>query len=459
MTYFQEKAHAFKAGAILVIALGRYQARYVSGVLFLASSMLVLNAAPTPEYGGKLSCGAFELHAPSPFPVPESFHTRAFASACFEGLTRLDADGEVIPGVATDWYTEDSRTWRFQLALDVTFHDGQPVTTADIRQAWEYTLRLRGARVLTWPLWCIAGAEEFLSGEAQHVSGIRTLTDARLEVELSEPCPVFPEALAQPAAWIARQESGAWMGTGPFEIIEWNTDNIRLGRWDAYRWGRSYLDAIDLVYYPETRRARAAFDFEVGTRQMLWDTESGRDVPLHICLEISPTASSQSNWYRAIRYAIDVEALLRLRQIASPAQMRFLGEKVENHPAWQPYRPFKAYRMVRLADGDEAGLHSLAFAPLPGRSGTAVARRIERGPTDAGIRSRLVMDSGDSASDLYLLPIEFSGDLLGQIEPGPGVHPLLILYRDALKVQVSDSLRGWHLTGGRPAWESLWFAR
>ena len=49
------------------------------------------------------------------------------------GLTRLNEDGSVSPGLATSWVATDSgKIFTFYLRKDVNWHDGKPVTAQDI---------------------------------------------------------------------------------------------------------------------------------------------------------------------------------------------------------------------------------------------------------------------------------------------------------------------------------------
>ena len=57
---------------------------------------------------------------------------RELTSLIFDGLTRYEK-GELIPALALGWeISEDGRTVRFTLRDDVTWHDGEPVTAADV---------------------------------------------------------------------------------------------------------------------------------------------------------------------------------------------------------------------------------------------------------------------------------------------------------------------------------------
>src|ERR687893_589988 len=52
----------------------------------------------------------------------------------FDNLTQFDADAQLVPGLARFWKTDASgRTYTFHLRRDARFHDGKPVTAADVQ--------------------------------------------------------------------------------------------------------------------------------------------------------------------------------------------------------------------------------------------------------------------------------------------------------------------------------------
>src|SRR6266511_5948918 len=52
----------------------------------------------------------------------------------FDGLTQFDADGRLLPGLADRWTVErGGLRYLFHLRAGVKFHDGRPVTAADVR--------------------------------------------------------------------------------------------------------------------------------------------------------------------------------------------------------------------------------------------------------------------------------------------------------------------------------------
>ena len=53
----------------------------------------------------------------------------------FEGLVRLDAAGNIVPGVAERWDTSpDGLLWRFHLRPQAQWSNGQPVTATHLHE-------------------------------------------------------------------------------------------------------------------------------------------------------------------------------------------------------------------------------------------------------------------------------------------------------------------------------------
>jgi oligopeptide transport system substrate-binding protein len=66
----------------------------------------------------------------------ESWAANTVGLDIFEGLTRIDATGAVVPGVAQSWTRTGPETWRFKLREDARWSDGRPVTADDFVYAW-----------------------------------------------------------------------------------------------------------------------------------------------------------------------------------------------------------------------------------------------------------------------------------------------------------------------------------
>lgn len=55
----------------------------------------------------------------------------------FEGLVNQNEKGEIVPGVATQWKSNDNRIWTFTLRDNAQWADGTPVTAQDFVYSWQ----------------------------------------------------------------------------------------------------------------------------------------------------------------------------------------------------------------------------------------------------------------------------------------------------------------------------------
>ncbi|MCK4860368.1 MAG: oligopeptide ABC transporter substrate-binding protein OppA, partial [Rhodobacteraceae bacterium] len=69
--------------------------------------------------------------------IVEDVNGSAFSRDLFEGLMNQDADGNLIPGVATGYTTNDAGdVFTFTLRDNAVWSDGKPVTAGDFVYAW-----------------------------------------------------------------------------------------------------------------------------------------------------------------------------------------------------------------------------------------------------------------------------------------------------------------------------------
>ncbi len=150
--------------------------------------------------------------------------------ALFDPLVRLGADGQVLPGAASTWeLQDDGRTYRFTLREDATFHDGTPVTAADVKRSFE---RLVDADAdppsfLGYLLEPVEGAAR-AALQGGEMSGLIVDGDHELRIRLVEPHPAFLLTLTDPSLVplppIAERSPEDFaarpIGNGPFAMAE-----------------------------------------------------------------------------------------------------------------------------------------------------------------------------------------------------------------------------------------------
>jgi peptide/nickel transport system substrate-binding protein len=92
----------------------------------------------------------------------------------FEGLTRMNDSGEVLPGLARSWdISEDGTVYTFHLAEGVTFHDGTPFSAEDVK----FSLDRARAEDSTNPQ----------KGLFAAIENVEVIDDTTVEVTLSSP--------------------------------------------------------------------------------------------------------------------------------------------------------------------------------------------------------------------------------------------------------------------------------
>lgn len=173
----------------------------------------------------------------------------------YEPLLRLDAGMNVVPGLAESWqWSEDGKTLTMALRQGVTFHDGSPMTSADVKFTFERLLNEETG----------AAARSFFTA----IEAIDTPDDATVVFTLSAPNAAILAAMTNPnsgilsKAWIegGADPSVVTNGTGPFKLASWEPDNIMMldanrAYWEA---GLPLLDGIEFRTIPDESSILAA---------------------------------------------------------------------------------------------------------------------------------------------------------------------------------------------------------
>lgn len=193
----------------------------------------------------------------------------------YEGLVRLDSDGDLTPAVAKNWeVSSDSLTYTFTLNRNTYYHDsdvfstgtGRRLTARDVKFVFERMARAGNPPAAAKLFWDIEGFEPFY--QEQHkvyepqkrtlseVSGIKTENDSTVVFELYEKDPQFLKKLATPYALIYPHEAVnntqnefVAVGTGPFTLSSQTADSAYIfAKSEKYRNAKNIrLNRVDIL--------------------------------------------------------------------------------------------------------------------------------------------------------------------------------------------------------------------
>jgi len=305
----------------------------------------------------------------------------------FETLIGLDRSAKLVPRLAESWsVSPDGLAVSLKLRAGVTFHDGAPFTSADVKFSFERAAAPDSKNAQKWIFTPIAAIE--------------TPDAANVVFKLKSVAADFLFGLSRGDASILSAASAAKagtepVGTGPYKFVRWNRgDRLLLTRNDAWWGGKAAIkdatfrfiadpqaqvvaiqagdcDTITNIAAPEsveTLKANKALTV------MLGNTE-GETI---LAMNNKKPGLADVRVRRAIAHAIDRKAIIEgaMSGLATPIGSHFSP----NHPAYvdltgvRPYDPAKAKALLA-----EAGVKDLALAmrlPPPAyarRSGEIIA--------------------------------------------------------------------------------------
>lgn len=171
----------------------------------------------------------------------------------YKGET-LELEPELLAEMPT--VSEDGRTYYFRLREGVKFHNGDELTTKDVKFTIERMLNPATMAKNTWVFHDIVGADEMLDGTATELAGLTITGDYTFELTLKEPFGPFLTNLATapasilPADYVTEKgEAFARepVGTGPFRLKEWRPNELIVleRNPDYFEDGYPFLDAIE----------------------------------------------------------------------------------------------------------------------------------------------------------------------------------------------------------------------
>src|SRR5438094_1369064 len=282
-------------------------------------------SATAPKKGGTLILArAGEVTNLDPHKVPAFTSARVF-ELVYSYLMRLDENLAVQPDLAESMPTtsSDGKTVTVKIRSGVKFHNGDPLTSADVKYTFDRILDTKTAAV----------ARSFFTD----VDTITAPDDATVVFNLKNPNAALLAYMAHPNTGIVSKKIGeanadlskkeTAIGSGPFKLAEWVPDNFM--RFEAnksyYVDGQPYLDGVRINVVPDESGLAAALRTKAADMAIIFDPKVARTLRSESGVTLSAKPSLGYNLLfvntkrkpfdnlkvrQAVAYAIDRKAII-----------------------------------------------------------------------------------------------------------------------------------------------------
>lgn len=175
------------------------------------------------------------------YQIPINIFDRLFETRMINGEATL------VNSLCTDYtVSDDGLTYDFTLRDGVLFSNGEALTSEDVKYSFERLLSM--AQQNTDIAAEVKGGQAMLDGKAKELEGFMVKDDTHFSVTLEGPNAGFVAELSSPAMSIVDEkttraaknfgiEPDETIGTGPYMIVEWVTNDHFTLEYNEHYWG------------------------------------------------------------------------------------------------------------------------------------------------------------------------------------------------------------------------------
>lgn len=357
---------ASRRDVLAMLAAGGMQATLAGSIATLATTA----HAQTPRKGGRITVASMASGVNDTLdPAKQSAHIDYCRGFMFyNGLTVLDGSLAPQPSLAEEFTTKDAQTWVFKLRKGVTFHDGKPLTPADV----VFSI-MRHKNPAT------ASKAKVL---ADQIESVTATGPNEVTFRLTSPNADLPVILGTYHFHIVKDgttDFSAGIGTGPYKVKEFKPGvrSIAVRNDNYWKPNRPYLDEIEMVGIADTSARvngllAGQLDLVVavsprsidrvlasGTHSV-FETKATSYTNLIMRRDSSP--GNNPDFVMAMKYLFNREQLLNSIQLGR-------GEIGNDHPIAKANRFYFKGLPQRAYDPEKAKWHvqkaNLGSAPIP----------------------------------------------------------------------------------------------
>ncbi len=278
-----------------------------------------------PKKGGTLILArAGEVTNLDPHKVPAFTSARVF-ELVYSYLMRLDENLGVQPDLADSMPTtsSDGKTVTVKLRSGVKFHNGDPLTSADVKYTFDRILDTKTAAVARS---FFTDVDTITAPDATTVIFNLKNPNAALIAYMAHPnTGIVSKKIGEANADLSKKETA--IGSGPFKLAEWVPDNFMRfeANKDYYVSGQPYLDGIRINVVPDELGLAAALRTKAADMAIITDARVARTLrgESGVTLDAKPSLSYNLLFVntkrkpldnlkvrQAIAYAIDRKAII-----------------------------------------------------------------------------------------------------------------------------------------------------
>jgi peptide/nickel transport system substrate-binding protein len=206
----------------------------------------------------------------------------------FDGLIKPQPDLSFGPSLAESWdVSEDGTLYTFHLGKNITWHDGQPFTAADVVFTFTSLADPTYVGGAESRVDSIVGAADYRAGTATSVSGIQAVDDYTVTFQLASAnaaflaqlnIPVLPKHLLgdiAPGEWDKADFNRNPIGTGKYKFVEWKSGQyISLAKNPDYFGEQPSIDTITYRFGDQTTLTAALINGEIDVVESIEPSEA-----------------------------------------------------------------------------------------------------------------------------------------------------------------------------------------